>query len=48
LRSTPVSRAGDGCALPDVIAASHAAIVGTFVLYPMMIVAWWRLHRTGR
>src|SRR4051794_30688560 len=33
---------------PDVIAPPYAAIVGTFVLYPMMVVAWWRLHRPGR
>jgi hypothetical protein len=30
---------------PAVISPQYAAILGTFVLYPMMVVIWWRLHR---
>jgi hypothetical protein len=28
----------------DVISAPHAAILGT-LLYPLMLMIWWRLHR---
>jgi hypothetical protein len=31
---------------PDVISAPCAAILGTLVLYPLMLVIWWRLHRS--
>ena len=31
---------------PDVISAPCAAILGTLVLYPLMVVIWWRLHRS--
>jgi hypothetical protein len=30
---------------PDVISTVHAAILGTVVLYPLMVLIWWRLHR---
>ena len=33
---------------PDVISPPYAAILGTLVLYPLMLVIWWRLHRLGR
>ena len=33
---------------PDVISPPFAAVGGTFVLYPMMVVAWWQLHRARR
>ena len=29
---------------PAVISAPYAAILGTLVLYPLMVVIWWRLH----
>jgi len=29
----------------DVISAPYAAILGTLVLYPLMLMIWWRLHR---
>ena len=32
---------------PDVISTVHAAILGTLVLYPLMVLIWWRLHRLG-
>ncbi len=34
---------------PDMIelAPSYAAIAGTFVVYPLMVAAWWRFHSGG-
>ena len=32
---------------PDVIEPSYAAILGTVILYPLMVAAWWRLHSPG-
>jgi hypothetical protein len=32
---------------PDVIEPSYAAVLGTFILYPLMVVVWWRLHSPG-
>lgn len=29
---------------PDLISVPYAAILGTFVLYPLMLVIWLRLH----
>jgi hypothetical protein len=29
----------------DVIFAPYAAILGTLVIYPLILVIWWRLHR---
>jgi hypothetical protein len=31
----------------DVISPSHAAIIGTLVVYPAMVGILWRLHRPG-
>jgi hypothetical protein len=31
-----------------VISPPYAAILGTLILYPLMLVIWWRLHRLGR
>ena len=44
--------AGFACAVvatnyPAVIQPQYAAILGTFVLYPVMVVIWWHLHRPG-
>jgi len=30
---------------PAVISPQYAAILGTFVLYPVMVIMWWHLHR---
>jgi hypothetical protein len=30
---------------PSVIAPSVAAMIGTFILYPVMLTVWWRLNR---
>jgi energy-converting hydrogenase Eha subunit C len=32
---------------PDVIAAPYAATLGTLILYPVMVAAWWRFHSPG-
>jgi len=31
----------------QVMAPPFAAIFGVFVLYPVMVVVWWNLHRPG-
>jgi len=30
----------------DVMAPLYAAILGTFVVYPMVLVIWWQLNRS--
>jgi energy-converting hydrogenase Eha subunit C len=30
---------------PDVIAPPYAAIVGTLMVYPLILMIWWRLTR---
>ena len=32
---------------PSVVSAPYAAILGTLVLYPLMVAMWWHLHRSG-
>ncbi len=32
---------------PDMIAAPYAAILGTLVVYPVMVAVWWRLNTLG-
>jgi hypothetical protein len=32
---------------PEVISPPYAAILGTLVVYPVMVAIWWRLHRPG-
>jgi hypothetical protein len=32
---------------PDVIAAPYAATLGTLVIYPVMVAAWWHLNPPG-
>src|SRR5271155_102672 len=32
---------------PEVISPLDAAILGTLVVYPVMVAMWWRLHRPG-
>ena len=32
---------------PTVISAPYAAIIGTLVVYPVMVAIWWRLHQLG-
>ena len=32
---------------PEVIARPYAAILGTVVLYPVMVAVWWHLHPPG-
>jgi hypothetical protein len=32
---------------PNVIAAPYAAIIGTLVIYPVMVAIWWRLNQLG-
>jgi hypothetical protein len=32
---------------PEVISPPDAAILGTLVVYPVMVAMWWRLHRPG-
>ena len=32
---------------PTVIAAPYAAIIGTLVVYPVMVAIWWRLNQLG-
>jgi hypothetical protein len=32
---------------PQVIGPPYAAILGAIVLYPTMVVMWWRLHPPG-
>jgi hypothetical protein len=32
---------------PDVIEPPYAAILGTLVIYPVMIAAWWHLNPPG-
>jgi hypothetical protein len=29
----------------EVIPPPYAAALGTFVVYPLMVAAWWRFHR---
>jgi hypothetical protein len=31
----------------DVIEPPYAAILGTLILYPIMVAAWWRVHSPG-
>jgi hypothetical protein len=33
---------------PTLISPHYAAILGTLVVYPVMVAMWWRLHRPGR
>jgi hypothetical protein len=30
-----------------VISPPYAAMLGTLVVYPVMVAMWWRLHRPG-
>jgi hypothetical protein len=32
---------------PEVISPPYAAMLGTLVVYPVMVAMWWRLHRPG-
>jgi predicted PurR-regulated permease PerM len=32
---------------PEVISPPYPAILGTLVIYPVMVAMWWRLHRPG-
>jgi hypothetical protein len=32
---------------PDVVSPSYAALLGTFVVYPLMLAIWCYLHRPG-
>jgi hypothetical protein len=32
---------------PEVMAPPYAAILGTVVLYPVMVIMWWRLDPLG-
>jgi len=32
---------------PEVISPPYAAILGTLVVYPVMVAMWWRLHPPG-
>jgi hypothetical protein len=32
---------------PEVISPPYAAILGTLVVYPVMVAIWWRLHPPG-
>ena len=32
---------------PDVIEPPYAAILGTLILYPVMVAMWWRLNPPG-
>src|SRR5580693_4585228 len=32
---------------PEVILPPYAAMLGTLVVYPVMVAMWWRLHRPG-
>jgi len=32
---------------PGVIEPPYAAILGTLILYPVMVAAWWRIHSPG-
>jgi hypothetical protein len=33
---------------PDVISPPYATLVGTLVVYPVMVGMWWSLHRHSR
>ncbi len=32
---------------PEVMTPTYAAILGTVLLYPVMVIMWWRLHPFG-
>jgi hypothetical protein len=32
---------------PQVLSISLAMLLGTIVLYPLMVAMWWHLHRPG-
>jgi hypothetical protein len=32
---------------PEVMTPTYAAILGTVLLYPVMVIMWWRLHPSG-
>jgi hypothetical protein len=45
--ATGLACGGAASRYPDVLAPPYAAILGTLVVYPVMVAAWWRLNSPG-
>ncbi len=45
--ATGLACGGAASRYPDVLAPPYAAILGTLVIYPAMVAAWWRLNSPG-